>query len=100
MIRSQKYDTFNSQSRSITSKGFKMYSTVREALEVFGIKGTTFKNLMEKTQLSQDELYQIIGQGFTNGGIEGYKVNGVMHYRNRLRDKEVFKRQYFSSRKR
>lgn len=67
-----------------------MYQTVRDVLKKYGVKGTTFQTLMEKTELSKDQLYQVIGQGFRCRGIECFEVNGEKMYRNRLRNEQLY----------
>lgn len=66
------------------------YTLVRQVLEGYGTKGTTFDVLVEKTNLSKSSLYQIIGQGFRVGGIEMYEQNGKKLYRNRLKREKLY----------
>lgn len=67
-----------------------MYSRVREVLKKYGVKGTTFTDLVKETELTKDELYQIIGQGLRCGGFECYEVDGTRFYRNRPRREQIF----------
>lgn len=66
------------------------YTLVREVLEKYGVKGTTFDVLMEKTNLPKSSLYQIIGRGFKLGSIEMYEQDGKKLYRNRLKREKLY----------
>lgn len=67
-----------------------MYQEVRKILEEYGFEGTTWSNLLERTNLTSEQLYQIIGQGFKIGATEMYEKEGVQLYRNRPRGNKLY----------
>lgn len=68
------------------------YELVREKLAQYGVRGTTFNQLLEDTGLTKDELYQTIGHGFRTRGFEQYFLNGVEMIRNRPTFEQLYKK--------